>query len=81
MREIDREPHVDAVASETVRPRRADDEAAAPRLEEISRRVLFELARQRYEQASSVMATSEEVKVDEQMLADDEMVVVSSPVV
>lgn len=59
----------------------AEDKTAGPRLEEMSRRVLFELARLRYEQASAIMATSENVPVDEEMLADDEMVIVSSPVV
>jgi len=59
----------------------AEDKTAGPRLEEMSRRVLFELARLRYEQASTIMATSENVPVDEEMLADDEMVIVSSPVV
>lgn len=59
----------------------AEDKTAGPRLEEMSRRVLFELARLRYEQASAAMAASENVIVDEEMLADDEMVIVSSPVV
>lgn len=57
----------------------SDDKTAASRFEEMSRRILFEMARHQYEQASSVAATSG--KVDEQMLAEDEMVIVSSPVV
>jgi hypothetical protein len=59
----------------------AEDKTAGPRLEEMSRRVLFELARLRYEQASAAMAASDNVLVDGEMLADDEMVIVSSPVV
>ena len=58
---------------------RSLDKTAGAQFEELSRRVLFELARLQYEQASESMATSGEV--DEQMLADDEMVIVSSPVV
>jgi len=57
----------------------SEDKTAGARFEELSRRLLFELARLQYEQASAAMATSGEV--DEQMLADDEMVIVSSPVV
>jgi hypothetical protein len=57
----------------------ASDKMAAAPFEELPRRLLFELARLQYEQASSAVATSGEV--DEQMLADDEMVTVSSPVV
>jgi hypothetical protein len=57
----------------------SEDKTAAARFEEMSRRVLFELARLQYEQASAAMASSGEV--DEEMLADDEMVIVSSPVV
>jgi hypothetical protein len=57
----------------------SEDRTAAARFEELSRRLLFELARLQYEQASAAMATSGEI--DEQMLADDEMVIVSSPVV
>ena len=57
----------------------ASDKMAAAPFEELPRRLLFELARLQYEQASTAMATSGEV--DEQMLADDEMVIVSSPVV
>jgi hypothetical protein len=57
----------------------SEDKTAAARFEDLSRRLLFELARLQYEQASTAMATSGEV--DEQMLADDEMVIVSSPVV
>jgi len=58
----------------------SDDATAAARFEDLSRRLLFELARSRYEQAAAAMATSGG-EVDEQMLADDEMVIVSSPVV
>jgi hypothetical protein len=57
----------------------ADERTAAPRFEELSRRLLFELARLQYEQASSVLAESGQV--DEQMLAEDEMTIVSSPIV
>jgi hypothetical protein len=57
----------------------SEDKTAGVRFEELSRRVLFELARLQYERASTAMATSGEV--DAQMLADDEMVIVSSPVV
>jgi hypothetical protein len=57
----------------------SEDATASARFEEMSRRLLFELARLQYEQASAVLATSGEV--DERMLVDDEMVIVSSPVV
>jgi hypothetical protein len=57
----------------------SEDKTAAARFEELSRRVLFELARQQYERASTTLSTSG--AVDEEMLADDEQVIVSSPVV
>ena len=57
----------------------SDDRTAASRLEDISRRLLFEMARQQYAEASAMLATSG--KVDEAMLAEDEMAIVSSPVV
>jgi hypothetical protein len=57
----------------------AEEKTASSRFEQISRRFLFELARIRYEQASSLLAASGG-KVDEQMLADDEVQIVASPV-
>lgn len=57
----------------------SDDETAASRFEEMSRRLLFEMARQQYAQASEQLATSG--KIDEAMLAEDEMSIVSSAVV
>ena len=55
------------------------EEKTAHTFEQISRRFLFELARLRYEQASTLLAASDG-KVDERMLADDEVQIVSSPV-
>ncbi len=57
----------------------AEEKTAHSRFEQISRRFLFELARIRYEQASSLLAASGG-KVDKQMLADDEVEIVASPV-
>lgn len=57
----------------------SEEELAASRFEEISRLILFETAQQNYEQASLAAAMSG--TVDQQMLAEDELVVVSSPVV
>ncbi len=57
----------------------SNDETAASRFEDMSRRMLFEMARYQYEQASSALLSSGQV--DEAMLAEDEMVIVSSPVV
>jgi hypothetical protein len=57
----------------------AEEKTAYGRFEQVSRRFLFELARLRYEQASSLLAASPG-RVDEQMLADDEAQIVASPV-
>lgn len=57
----------------------SEDKTAAAHFEELSRRLLFDLARLQYERASTAMSTSGQV--NEQMLADDEMAIVSSPVV
>lgn len=59
--------------------RRAFAAALSADTEDLERRVLFERARLRYEHAAAALATSGG-EVDERMLADDEMVVVSSPV-
>jgi len=56
----------------------ADEKTAGARFLELSRLVLFEAARQRYAQASIALANSNG-KVDEEMLADDEMTIISSP--
>jgi hypothetical protein len=57
----------------------AEEKTACSRFEQISRRFLFELARIRYEQASSLLSASGG-KVDEKMLADDEVEIVASRV-
>jgi hypothetical protein len=57
----------------------ADERTAGTRFLELSRLVLFELARLRYAQASDALARSEG-RVDEEMLADDEMTIISSSV-
>jgi hypothetical protein len=57
----------------------AEEKTAHTKFEQISRPFLFELARLRYEQASTLLAASD-CKVDERMLADDEVQIVSSPV-
>ena len=54
-----------------------EERTAHARFEQISRRLMFELARLRYEQASALLAASDG-KVDAQMLAADEVQVVSS---
>jgi hypothetical protein len=56
----------------------SEGKTAGARFEELSRRLLLEFARLQYEQASEALETSGEV--DEEMLADDEVVIVSSPV-
>lgn len=57
----------------------SEEKTAYARFEQISRRILFELARLRYEKASDLLAASGG-KVDERMLVEDEMQIVSSPV-
>jgi hypothetical protein len=57
----------------------AEEKTAVARFEEMARRLLFDLARLQYRQASRSLAKSGDV--DEEMLADDEAVIVSSPVV
>ncbi|MFT3940297.1 hypothetical protein [Rhodopseudomonas sp.] len=59
----------------------SENKTASARFEDLCRSMLFELARLQYEQASSAMAASGIGQVEEEMLADDEMVIVSSPVV
>lgn len=55
----------------------ADEGMAPTAFVELSRQILFELARRQYERASENLATSG--KVDEDMLAEDEMTIIASP--
>ncbi|WP_448030755.1 hypothetical protein [Bradyrhizobium liaoningense] len=56
----------------------SEGRTASARFEELSRRLLLELARLQYQHASAALNTSGEI--DEEMLIDDEIVIVSSPV-
>jgi hypothetical protein len=55
----------------------ADQMKAAPKIEELGRRILFSSARERFEQAAAQLAVSDG-KIDHDMLDADEMVVVET---
>ena len=55
----------------------ADQMKGARKIEELSRRIMFSLARERFEQAAAKLATSDG-KIDHDMLNADEMVVVET---
>jgi hypothetical protein len=55
----------------------ADQMKGARKIEELSRRIMFSLARERFEQAAAKLATSDG-KIDHDMLDADEMVVVET---
>jgi hypothetical protein len=55
----------------------ADQMKGARKIEELSRRIMFSLARERFEQAAAKLAASDG-KIDHDMLNADEMVVVET---
>jgi len=55
----------------------ADQMKGARKIEELSRRIMFSLARERFEQAAAKLAASDG-KIDHDMLSADEMVVVET---
>src|SRR6202166_4148390 len=55
----------------------ADQTKGARKIEELSRRIMFSLARERFEQAAAKLAASDG-KVDHEMLDADEMVVIET---